>query len=101
MVGMYFFVSVDWDSFIEYYNEKLRSYVISIAEGTPLSSEQIDEIRLLIADTIAFSDLPEDEKIVRDYRVRELMGLIYRNYKLTGEIPEFVSKYHNKDKSRD
>ncbi|MDD1775712.1 MAG: hypothetical protein LUQ24_09300, partial [Methanobacterium sp.] len=76
-------------------------YVISIAEGTPLSSEQINEIRLLIADTIAFSDLPEDEKIVRDYRVRELMGLIYRNYKLTGEIPDFVSKYHNKDKSRD
>lgn len=96
MVGMYFFDSVDWDSFIKYYDTVLRRYVISSAEGTALSPEEIDEIRLLIADTIAFSDLPEDEKIVRDYRVRELMGLIYRNYKLSGKIPEFVSKYHNK-----
>ena len=62
--------------------------------------EQLDEIRFLIADAISIDDLSEDEIVIRNYMVGELKSLILRNYELTGEIPDFISKYQKKNTHR-
>ena len=75
---------------------KLINYYKYLIEGNTLSSEQLDEIRLLISDVVSINDLSDDEVVIRDYIVKELKSLIYRNYELTGEIPDFIRKYQKK-----
>jgi|GEM_PF-1354029 hypothetical protein len=98
---MYFCGDVDWEYFKKDSSYALINYYKYLIEGNTLSSEQLDEIRLLISDVVSINDLSDDEVVIRDYIVKELKSLIYRNYELTGEIPDFVSKYQKKDKSKD
>jgi hypothetical protein len=97
---MYFCGDVDWEYFKKKSSNALIDYFKSIIEGNALSLEQLDEIRFLIADAISIDDLSEDEIVIRNYMVGELKSLILRNYELTGEIPDFISKYQKKNTHR-
>ncbi len=98
---MYFCKDVDWEYFKKDSSYALIDYYKNLIEGKALTSKQLDRIRLLIADVVSINDLSEDEAVIRDYIVKELKSLIYRNYELTGEIPDFISKYQKKAKSKD
>ncbi len=98
---MYLCDDVDWEYFKKDSSYILIDYFKSLIEGNALSSEQLDNIRLLIADVVSINDLSEDEMVIRDYIVKELKSLIHRNYELTGEIPDFIRKYQKKGKSKD
>jgi hypothetical protein len=93
MANIYYTDDANWISLENYSRSILSKCTNSLKEGTSLSHEQITELRLLMADTIAFSDLTEDLTVVRDYRIREIKSVIKENYKLTDETPDFISKY--------
>ena len=93
MANIYYTDDANWINLENYSRSILSKCTKSLKEGISLSPEQITELRLLMANTISFSDLTEDLTIVRDYRVREIKSVIKENYKLTGEIPDFISKY--------
>lgn len=98
---MYLYGDVDWEYFKKDSSYVLIDYFKSLIEGNALSSQQLDKIRLLIADAVSINNLSEDEMVIRDYIIKELKSLIYRNYELTGEIPNFILKYQKKEKSKD
>ncbi len=93
MANIYHTDEANWINLENYSRNLLTKCAKYLKDGVPLTPEQITELRLLMADTIAFSDLTEDLTIVRDYRVREIKSVIKENYKLTGETPDFISKY--------
>jgi hypothetical protein len=87
------FKNIDVKSFLSDSGDFIADCHNFINEGKSISSKKINEIRLLMADLIALSNLSDDEKILRDFQISMLKSFIHSNYNLTGDVPDFVSKY--------